>query len=285
MGDFSTVIPILGALSAFLLTVSLVPVKSALDQTLEDLRTGAPGADKQHPHNRLLTVFDDKNTAGLRAKLIEAGWYTVTPTQFILRVAGCFVGALVAVAIASRLLHLSGIASIVVDLVLFVVIAYAPMYLLNQAAEQRKAQVQKTLPDFLDMIASTVAAGLSLNASLTYAIDAAPGALGEEIKEALSETRLGRSRADALKAAAKRLNQQEFSTTIAAITQAELLGANIAKILNELADDTRTHRILMVEEHAAKLPVKMVFPMALFLLPALFVIIFGTLVANYIASH
>jgi tight adherence protein C len=71
---------------------------------------------------------------------------------------------------------------------------------------------------------------------------------------------------------------------VAAVTQAERLGANIGKILSDLADDTRTHRIIMVEEHAAKLPVKMVFPMAFFLLPALFVIIFGSLILNYL-SH
>jgi tight adherence protein C len=56
-------------------------------------------------------------------------------------------------------------------------------------------------------------------------------------------------------------------------------------VLGELADDVRNHRVMMVEEHAAKLPVMMVFPMAFFFLPSLFVMIFGTLVANYFASR
>jgi tight adherence protein C len=182
-------------------------------------------------------------------------------------------------------MHLLPVVQVALIVILFCGITYAPISMLNRAMEKRKEQVQKQLPDFLDMIASTVQAGLSLNASLAYAVDSAPGALGDEIKEALAEIRLGRARSEALKAAADRLNQQEFTTTVAAITQAERLGANVGKILSELADDTRTHRILIVEEFAAKLPVKMVFPMAFFLLPALFVIIFGSLIVNYIAHQ
>jgi tight adherence protein C len=161
---------------------------------------------------------------------------------------------------------------------------YAPMGALDKAITARKTAVQKALPDFLDMVATTVQAGLSINQSLGYAVDAAPGALGEEIKAALSEIRLGRARSEALKATAERLQQQQFSTTVTAITQAERLGTNISKVLNELAEDVRNHRIMLVEEHAAKLPVKMVFPMAMFMLPSLFVVIFGALAANYLSQ-
>jgi tight adherence protein C len=163
--------------------------------------------------------------------------------------------------------------------------AYMPLSSLDKAIQKRKKQVQRALPDFLDMVATTVQAGLSVNAALAYAIDAAPGALGEEMKSALSEIRLGRARADALKAAADRLSHQQFSTTVTAIVQAERLGTNISKVLGELAEDVRHHRIMLVEEHAAKLPVKMIFPLAAFLLPALFVVIFGALAANYFAGH
>ena len=163
--------------------------------------------------------------------------------------------------------------------------AYSPIFILNQAMEARKVAIQKALPDFLDMMCSTVQAGLALNAAMAYAVDAAPGALGEEISEALSEIRLGRGRAEALKAAADRTNQQEFKTAVMAITQAERLGSNVSKVLTELAEDTRHHRVMLVEEMAAKLPVKMVFPMAFFMLPSIFVIIFGSLAANYFATH
>ena len=61
------------------------------------------------------------------------------------------------------------------------------------------------------------------------------------------------------------------------------MGANIANILNDLAQDARHRRLMFVEEMAAKLPVKMVFPMVFFMIPAIFTIIFGAVAANYFA--
>lgn len=283
-------IPLLGAASAFLFAMSLVPSKSPLTRTLEALESHAHGGSSNdyssNPLERVLEeIFTPEKQSSLARKLIEAGWYSVTPSQIVLRmIGGLCIGVIISIFIG-RMLHFSPLLVIAIQLLAIVGSAYAPLAMLEHAIEGRKAEVQKTLPDFLDMVASTVQAGLSVNAAISYAVDAAPGALGNEIKEALSEIRLGRGRAEALKAAASRLNQQELITTIGAITQAERLGANISKVLSELADDVRGHRIMMMEEHAAKLPVKMVFPMAFFLLPSLFVIIFGTLVANYIARH
>jgi tight adherence protein C len=229
-------------------------------------------------------VLPEEQRSKLAQRLLEAGWYTVTPVQIVLRTVGSLLIAVIVMMLYAHYIHLPPFIYYMLAAAVFCAIVYAPISMLNRAVERRKQDVQKMLPDFLDMVASTVQAGLSLNAALAYAVDAAPGAVGEEIKEALTEIRLGRGRAEALKAAADRLKQDEFTTMVAAITQAERLGANVGKILNELADDTRSHRILIVEEHAAKLPVKMVFPMAFFLLPALFVIIFGSLIVNYI-SH
>jgi tight adherence protein C len=290
MPDISILIALLGATSAFLFAVSLVPSKNTLTQRLEELeaRRQAASDGNQGTLERILDeVFSAEKTGELQRKLIEAGWYTVAPRQIILRMVAGGIAGVVIVLLLSRFIHIHipPLLLAVLDIAVFIAACYAPMSMLQRAIEARKQQVQRALPDFLDMVASTVTAGLSVNAALGYAIDAAPGALGDELKEALSEVRLGRSRADALKAAAKRLNQPEFTTTISAITQAERLGANVSKVLGEVADDVRNHRIMMVEEHAAKLPVLMVFPMAFFFLPSLFVMIFGTLVANYFASR
>lgn len=288
MPDLEFAIVILGAFSAFLLTVSCIPSKSPLSRTLEALESRTTSSASPEASGRIerfvIRAIPKEQQSRLSQMLLEAGWYTVTPVQIVLRIAASLLLAIIVVLLTFRYLHLPPLVLGLLVVALFCGIVYAPISLLTRAMEKRKEAVQKALPDFLDMIASTVQAGLSLNAAFAYAVDAAPGALGEEIKEVLAEVRLGRARAEALKAAADRINQQEFTTTVAAITQAERLGANIGKILVELADDTRTHRILIVEEHAAKLPVKMVFPMAFFLLPALFVIIFGSLIVNYF-SH
>lgn len=289
MPDVSILIALLGAASAFLFAISLVPTKNTLTQRLEELQARREAASDGNP-NTLKKIIDDifsvEKTGELQKKLIEAGWYTVSPGQIILRMIAGGIAGIVFVLLISRFLngHVPLMLLLIVELVVFIAACYAPMSMLQRAIEARKEQVQRSLPDFLDMVSSCVHAGLSVNAALAYAIDAAPGALGDELKEALSEVRLGRARADALKAAAKRLNQSEFTTTISAITQAERLGANVSKVLGELADDVRNHRIMIVEEHAAKMPVMMVFPMAFFFLPSLFVMIFGTLIANYF-SH
>lgn len=274
-------IVVLGAIAAFLFAISLIPQKSALKKTIEELQ--ARGSQNRDPNGvrKFEKIFSAEKRGQLMRKLLEAGWYTVTPAQMGLRIVGCGCFGLVFAFTLLEFVHFPMGMTILFTLLAGGAGAYLPMSALQRACDARKISVQKTLPDFLDMVSTTVQAGLSANAALAYSIDSAPGALGEEIKAALTEIRLGRSRAEALRAAADRLQQQQFTTTITAITQAERLGTNISKVLNELSEDVRNHRIMLVEEHAAKLPVKMVFPMALFLLPALFVVIFGALVANY----
>jgi tight adherence protein C len=273
----------LGAIATFLFAVSLIPQKSPLKKTLEELESRGMQRDPRNVR-AFEKIFSPERRGRLKRKLLEAGWYTVTPAQMGVRIVGGGLFGLAFAIVISIFLHLAPALNMILTLMVGGAGVYLPMAALEKAIAARKVQVQKALPDFLDMVATTVQAGLSVNQALAYAIDAAPGALGEEIKAALSEIRLGRARSEALRAAADRLQQQQFTTTITAITQAERLGTNISKVLNELAEDVRNHRIMLVEEHAAKLPVKMVFPMAMFMLPALFVVIFGALAANYLSQ-
>lgn len=273
----------LGGIATFLFAYSLIPQKSPLKKTLEELESRGIQRDSNGVR-AFEKLFSKERRGHLKRKLFEAGWYTVTPAQMGVRiVAGGLIGLVFAL-ILLTMVHLPPLTTAGLSALIGGIGAYLPFASLDRAIQTRKTQVQKALPDFLDMVATTVQAGLSVNQALGYAIDAAPGALGDEIKATLSEIRLGRARADALRAAADRLQQQQFSTTVTAITQAERLGTNISKVLNELAEDVRNHRIMLVEEHAAKLPVKMVFPMAMFMLPALFVVIFGALAANYLSQ-
>jgi tight adherence protein C len=276
-------IVVLGAVATFLFAFSLIPQKSPLTKTLEELESRGRQRDGRGVRN-FEKIFSKERRGRLKRKLMEAGWYTVTPAQMGVRIVGGGLFGLVFALALSMFLHLPAVLNLVVTVMVAGAGIYLPMAALDKAIAARKVQVQKALPDFLDMVATTVQAGLSVNQALGYAIDAAPGALGEEIKATLSEIRLGRSRSEALRAAADRLQQQQFTTTVTAITQAERLGTNISKVLNELAEDVRNHRVMLVEEHAAKLPVKMVFPMAMFMLPALFVVIFGALAANYLSQ-
>ena len=84
---------------------------------------------------------------------------------------------------------------------------------------------------------------------------------------------------------AARADVTEFTTTVTAIVQAEKLGGDIAGILDQLANEARDHRMMRAEEVAAQLPVVMTFPMALCMLPALFVMIFGAVAAQISANE
>ena len=280
----SYLIPVFGAVSVFFFALSLIPSKSALAEQLQNL--------KQHePLQRDLSspladrIFKGERRIVLIKKLTEAGWYTTTPAAFAMRVVGGAAMGPVVTLFVWRLAHLD-LAWLLPLLALFTALgAYSPFYMMNRAIEERHVAIQKTLPEFLDMVSSTVQAGLALNSALVYAVEASGGPLAEEVKEALAEIRLGRSRADALKGAGERTNQPAFKNALRVMTQAERLGANVAKLLTELAEDARHQRLMSVEEMAAKLPVKLVFPMVFLMIPSIFTIIFGTVAVNYLTQH
>ena len=272
------------AVSAFLFANSLIPTKNALAARLEELEGAQWTADPASRKELFARIFNDKQKSKLADLLMEAGMYTITPAKIGLRVVGgavfgCTAGVAFAAYTASwDLVHL------LPGVLLTAMGAYLPVSKLKGAVKNRKKELQRALPDLLDMLAATVQAGLAFNAALGYALDAATGALREELRAVLSEIRLGRTRADALKSMANRVRVPDISTTVTAIVQAEKLGANLAKVLDELSEDVRNKRMMRGEEIAATMPTKMVIPMALFMLPALFVMIFGGVVAQYLSK-
>lgn len=282
---FAILVPIVGALTIGLFIYALVPQKSPLSAQLEAIQARNIAAPLHDRFGLLENIFGDDGRSEMQQQLMEAGWYATTPAQMGARVA---LGALIGLGIGGvplLFVHPFAPMFLLVALIPVMIGAYFPFLSLRSAIGKRKTEVQRALPDFLDMTATTVQAGLSLNAALGYAVSVAPGALGDEIKEALAQIRLGRNRADSLRAVASRVNQPQFTSTITAITQAEKLGGNISQVLGELAEDVRNQRIMFVEEQAAKLTIKMIFPMVAFLLPALFLIIFGALAAQLVPQY
>jgi tight adherence protein C len=268
----------LGAVALFLFVIALLPQASVIDKRLAELDRSS--LTREMPDNFFGKLIDDQQRSKLARKLMAAAWYTTTPAQIIVRtVAGGIAGIAAAIAIVEFIGDMSWMwLSLGGGVILAGFIA--PVALLNRAGEARQKAVQRGLPDLLDMLTTTVEAGVSLNGALIATIDAVSGPLCEELKSTMSEVRLGRSRADALMAMAERVQQPDLLTAIIAIVQAERLGGNVVSVLEEISAEARESRMMRIEELAAQLPVKMVFPMALFMLPALIVIIFGPVVAN-----
>jgi Flp pilus assembly protein TadB len=262
---------------------SLIPVQSEVAKRLKRAEAMSfQGSSRRS--DAFAKIFNEKQRGKLAAMLQEAGMYTISPAQMGVRMIACGgVGLLFGLAFTAAMgefspLYLMG------TVMLALAGAYLPFSRLGRAAKKRKADIQRALPDFLDMLASTVQAGLGFNAALNHAVDVAAGPLGDEIKAALSEVRMGRSKADALRAMADRVKQEQLSAVVTAVVQAERLGSNMAQILDELAEEVRNRRMMRAEELANMMPTKMVIPMALFMLPALFVMIFGGIVAQYLAG-
>jgi tight adherence protein C len=270
-------------LAAGAIIYTLIPVQSAIALRLKraeavSWETGARRSDA------FAKIFSEKQRGTLTTRLQEAGMYTVSPAQMGVRVVAFSICGLMAG--LGFMVAMGSFSTAYLALTGFLTFAggYLPFSRLSATIKKRKTDIQRSLPDFLDMLASTVQAGLSFNAALTHAVDVAGGPLAEEIKAALSEVRMGRSKADALRGVAERVKQEQISSFVTAVVQAEQLGSNMAQILDELAEEVRNRRMSRAEELANLMPTKMVIPMALFMLPALFVMIFGGIVAQYLAS-
>jgi tight adherence protein C len=155
---------------------------------------------------------------------------------------------------------------------------------LGQQIKKRKHNILKALPDALDLLTISVEAGLAFDLALTRVADKWDNELSKEFKRALTDTRLGRSRREALKEMAQRTGVDDVQTFVAAIIQAEQLGVSIGKILRIQSDQMRIRRRQRAEEAAHKAPILMLIPMAFLIFPSLFVVILGPAVPKLMTS-
>ncbi|HEX3550469.1 MAG TPA: type II secretion system F family protein [Candidatus Elarobacter sp.] len=264
------------------LGVTVIVHRSAVERTVAQLDRAGIEADRKAELGVFARFFDERGRTNLERRLIQAGWYALTPGRFMMRSIVASFSGLAAGLMIPVLLHRHDLWLFVVPVMLALAGAILPSSVLDGAIAERKKRIRNALPDFLDLVSTTVEAGIALNGAFAAAVDAVHGPFREELLAALSDIRVGRSRAEALAAMAARADVTELTTTVTAIVQAEKLGGDIAGILDQLASDARDQRMTRAEELAAQLPVKMTFPMALCMLPALFVMIFGAVAAQLI---
>jgi tight adherence protein C len=272
------VVAALGAASTFLIALSTLPSRNPLTARIDNL---AKIKTPSIPQRNLLIkqIVTKERHDKTQERLLEAGWYRVTPIAMALRgIGGLGLGA--AVGTGLWLMVGNSLFGILLGAFVALVAWRMPSIALGRAIKKRKEAIGRELPDFLDLLSTTVEAGLALNAAMIQATDAVRGPLREELQSTLSEIRLGRSRADALTAMADRVNEGAVTTMVTGMVQAEKLGSNLTNVLQELAKDTRDRRWVLAEERAAKIPVIMIIPMALFMIPSLYLMIFGPVAAQ-----
>jgi len=150
-----------------------------------------------------------------------------------------------------------------------------PGLLVSRKGKQRQAQIRKDLPETIDLMAISVQAGMGLEAAVELASQSLPGPLGDELHRLLQEIQLGSSRREALHQLRDRTDVSELSSFALAMIQADAIGSPIGDVLQSNSARMRLIRRQDAREKAAKLPVKLLIPMMLFIFPALFVVIIG----------
>ncbi len=161
----------------------------------------------------------------------------------------------------------------VVSYWLFVAIgALFPFMVLNSIIRKRQKAISKQLPEILDLLSVSVQAGLSFDGSVRRIIERMTGPLIDEFKRVYQDVQMGSPRARALQAMSRRCDVDDVYLFITAVVQSERLGTSMSKTLTNQADNMRERRKQKAKAEALKAPVKIVFPLVIFIFPAIFVI-------------
>jgi tight adherence protein C len=154
----------------------------------------------------------------------------------------------------------------------------APDFWLGRKIKKRQKKLTRGLPDVLDLLVICMEAGLSLDQATSRTAQELKGSqpeLCDELNLVVLEQHAGRGRAEAWKHMAERTAVDSVRNLVSMLVQTEQFGTSIAKMLRVHSDSLRTQRVQMIEEMASKTSVKLVFPLVLFIFPALFLVTLG----------
>jgi tight adherence protein C len=211
--------------------------------------------------NRKLTI------AGNPANMSAGDFYAM---KFLILLAGIGTGVFINRDFANLqiMTFLGGLGIIMVTLVF-------PDIWLKKKMKSRQNEVQRGLPDALDMLSVCASAGLGFDQSLQKVSGYWDTELGFELRRVMQEMEMGVSRSDALRNLADRLDVDELSQFVAIVVQAEKIGMSYADVLHSQALQLRVQRQYRAREIANKLPGKMIMPIALLIFPAMIAVILG----------
>lgn len=152
---------------------------------------------------------------------------------------------------------------------------FLPDFYVNRKGLARSQEVEKSLPDVLDLLTVSVEAGLGFDGALLKVVEKTKGVLSNEFTVMLQEIKMGRPRVEALRDMSHRVKVDDLSTFTGSVILADQLGISVGNILRLQSEQIRQKRRQRAEEMAMKAPVKILIPMVLFIFPAIFVVLLG----------
>lgn len=173
---------------------------------------------------------------------------------------------------------------LLIGLLFFIVGFMGVDFWLNGKIRRRRDEMERALPDTLDLLTVSVEAGLGFDAAVAKVCEKMEGPLIDEFEVVAREIRVGETRRQALRNLGDRVESDDLRSFARSIIQADELGTSLGRTLKVQADDMRVHRQLSAEEKAMKAPVKMLFPTVIFIFPAMFIVILGPAFLNIMSS-
>lgn len=221
-----------------------------------------------------------KMVQSAQKKLGMAGYeLAMSGEQFVaLRILFLIFGVLIAVLLILGQQASSGI-------IFLLIMAVYPNVWLNRIIRMRHLEILKALPNVLDLLTLSVEAGRDfLTALRDIVMRRKLDAIGEELRRSLHEIQLGKTRQEALHEMSLRVNQPELTTVLNSVIQADELGVSIGQLLRVQGDQLRAKRFARAEKLANESPVKILFPIIIFIFPAVFIVLMGPLMSQALKS-
>jgi len=227
----------------------------------------------------------DQKEARMELKLLQAGKpLNMSAVDFRILQISLFLVLPCLSGLYAAVLHL-GIGGTLGYILLGLLIAVlVPRYYIQMRIKRRCKQGLRELPDVLDLLTVSLEAGLGFDSALNKLVSKKDGVLTQEFQRCLEEIRLGKTRKEALLGVRERLALDEIRVFVSSILQAEKLGIGMVQVMRVLSHEVREQRKQRAEEAAMKAPIKMLFPLVLFIFPSLFIVLLGPAVIQFIQA-
>lgn len=215
-------------------------------------------------------------TDNIRNKLISAHVNLKASEYFNIKLVFIFFAVLISFFAVGKLEMIPSLVAVILGYML-------PDIWLSRRKAQRRQQIVRIVPETVDLLGLCVEAGLDFTSAIRWIVDnkVYTNPIIDELSFVLEEIRWGKSRSQALKDMAKRLNIPEINSVVRTLVQAERMGTPVTEAFSVLSEDTRLQRFRRGERYAAKAPIKILIPLVFCIMPVIGIIVGGPILLQF----